>query len=61
MKIIVHNNKGKWQASLEGKSWTCAIGKNGTIPALDKVEGDGKTPLGEWEIIRVLYRAIALN
>ena len=34
----------------------CAIGRGGSIPAGDKREGDGGTPLGEWAIRGVLLR-----
>ncbi|WP_419903197.1 L,D-transpeptidase family protein [Kiloniella sp.] len=57
MDIIVQNINGEWQASYGDKTWPCAIGKNGTIAAKEKIEGDGKTPLGAWEILKVLYRA----
>jgi len=35
----------------------CALGRSGVAPAADKREGDGRTPLGEWPLRRVLYRA----
>ncbi len=57
MEIIVQNINGNWQASYGEKAWPCTIGKNGTIAAHEKIEGDGKTPLGSWEILKVLYRA----
>ena len=34
----------------------CAIGLGGAIPAGDKREGDGATPLGEWSCRGVLLR-----
>ncbi|MFD2204900.1 L,D-transpeptidase family protein [Kiloniella antarctica] len=57
MEIIVQNINGKWQASYRDKTWACTIGKNGTIAAQNKIEGDGKTPIGKWAIQKVLYRA----
>jgi L,D-peptidoglycan transpeptidase YkuD (ErfK/YbiS/YcfS/YnhG family) len=40
-----------------GGRWTnCALGPAGVIPAADKREGDGASPLGVWPIRRVLYR-----
>jgi L,D-peptidoglycan transpeptidase YkuD (ErfK/YbiS/YcfS/YnhG family) len=40
-----------------GDRWTrCALGKGGVIAVGDKREGDGASPLGVWEIRRVLYR-----
>ena len=56
MQIIVQSNNGAWQASCGGKTWPCAIGKNGTVSANEKLEGDGKTPVGKWEILKVLFR-----
>jgi L,D-peptidoglycan transpeptidase YkuD (ErfK/YbiS/YcfS/YnhG family) len=35
----------------------CALGKGGVLPSGDKREGDGATPLGDWPIRYVLYRA----
>lgn len=34
----------------------CSIGRGGTIPAADKREGDGTTPLGDWPIRALLLR-----
>ena len=34
----------------------CALGKGGVIPAADKHEGDGASPLGAWPIRRAMYR-----
>jgi len=34
----------------------CALGPAGVIPASEKREGDGATPMGLWPIRRVLYR-----
>lgn len=40
-----------------GDRWArCALGKGGVIPAADKREGDGASPLGTWIIRKVLYR-----
>lgn len=41
---------------IDGEPVRCALGKGGVIPAADKREGDGATPLGVWPIRRVLYR-----
>ena len=40
--------------SLGDMRFPCRLGKSGTI--LDKHEGDGATPIGEWPIRRVLFR-----
>lgn len=41
---------------LDGAPRRCALGRSGVIAAVDKREGDGMTPLGEWPIRRLLYR-----
>lgn len=33
-----------------------ALGKEGVVPAADKREGDGKSPVGEWPMRYVFYR-----
>jgi L,D-peptidoglycan transpeptidase YkuD (ErfK/YbiS/YcfS/YnhG family) len=35
----------------------CAIGRGGVIDASEKREGDGASPLGNWRVKRVFYRA----
>lgn len=40
----------------DGRSIACLIGKSGLIPAADKREGDGKSPLGRWPIRCLLLR-----
>lgn len=35
----------------------CALGKGGLLPARDKREGDGASPIGDWPMRRVFYRA----
>ena len=41
---------------LGGRKVRCALGKGGVVPAAEKREGDGATPLGLWPVRRVLYR-----
>ena len=41
---------------LGGRDTRCALGRGGVIPADEKREGDGASPLGLWPIRRVLYR-----
>ncbi|WP_085907728.1 L,D-transpeptidase family protein [Kiloniella majae] len=57
MDIIVQSINSKWQVSFGNKIWPCTIGKNGTVPAKEKIEGDGKTPIGSWDLTKILYRA----
>ena len=35
----------------------CALGRSGVMPAADKREGDGASPIGVWPIRRVLWRS----
>lgn len=39
----------------------CAIGRNGMIPAAQKQEGDGASPIGTWPMRRLFYRADRLH
>lgn len=50
--LILKKGKLYWGDSIFDCSW----GKNGTIPAKDKREGDGKTPEGSFLLRRVFYR-----
>ena len=49
--IIVRGNK----LSFGNKSYVCAVGKNGFV--LDKKEGDLCSPIGEFALRQVFYRA----
>jgi len=59
VKIIVDTHKGKLK--LGHKTYHCAIGKNGIVPFADGREGDGKTPLGEYQMRYGFYRADRLD
>lgn len=37
--------------------FSCAIGKGGMVEARQKREGDGASPIGDWEMRRIFYRA----
>ena len=52
MKLVVENNTLKYD-DVEIK---CAIGKSGKVNEENKVENDGKTPIGEYNLTRVFYR-----
>jgi len=41
---------------LDGRWTRCALGPGGVVAAGAKREGDGRTPLGDWPIRRLLYR-----
>ncbi|MCP5405044.1 MAG: hypothetical protein H6922_02335 [Pseudomonadaceae bacterium] len=45
--------KAVWQ----GRDVDCLIGRSGALPASDKREGDGATPLGRWQVLYGFYRA----
>ncbi|HWQ08509.1 MAG TPA: L,D-transpeptidase family protein [Holophaga sp.] len=56
--MVVHPGEGKaWILEWQGKSYPCAIGKHGVIPADAKREGDGCTPLGTFHLRCLYYRA----
>lgn len=59
MNFIVKsiNKSSKGILHFQGQDFDCALGKNGTIAALDKREGDNCTPIGVWPIRKVYYRA----
>ena len=44
-----------WLEAGSHRRWPCALGRSGV--RLDKHEGDGATPVGDWPIRRILYRA----
>jgi L,D-peptidoglycan transpeptidase YkuD (ErfK/YbiS/YcfS/YnhG family) len=44
------------QLSWPGGCSPCALGKGGIIPAAQKREGDGATPLGRWPLLQVMAR-----
>lgn len=43
------------------RDYPCAIGRAGMIPAAIKREGDGMSPIGQWPMRRVFYRADRLD
>ncbi len=45
----------------DGRNAVCHLGRSGVIAALDKREGDGATPLGDWPMRRVFFRPDRLN
>lgn len=57
MDATVRPDGDRWTLVLaDGQRFTCVIGRGGIVPAADKREGDGATPLGCWPLRRVLYR-----
>ena len=59
--MIFEATSDGWLELGRGRRVRCALGRGGVAPAKDKREGDGKTPLGEWPLRRVLYRADRLT
>ena len=55
--VIFEATSEGWLDLGRGRRARCAFGRSGVVPAGDKREGDGKTPLGDWPLRRVLYRA----
>lgn len=47
---------GALTLSAFGDVWPCVIGRGGAVPAADKREGDGATPLGVWPLRCALLR-----
>lgn len=41
---------------IDGREAPCVLGRSGVLPAAEKREGDGASPLGVWPLRRVLYR-----
>ena len=51
--LVYPDGRLVWQ----GRSMRCAIGKRGALPAEQKREGDGATPIGRWPLRRLYFRA----
>ncbi len=52
---VIHVRKGR-ELSIGTLTVPCTIGKGGLLPAADKREGDGATPIGSWPLREVFYR-----
>jgi L,D-peptidoglycan transpeptidase YkuD (ErfK/YbiS/YcfS/YnhG family) len=53
--VFCANDRGELRAGTD--LFRCAIGKGGLIAADAKREGDGASPIGDWPMRRVFYRA----
>ena len=42
---------------VNGRRYDCTLGRAGVIPFAQKIEGDGKTPLGVFPLRQLIYRA----
>lgn len=57
MTLIVsaeRNSPPVGRAVFRGRTYRCAIGRGGI--AVDKVEGDGVSPVGEFDLLKVMFR-----
>lgn len=45
------------KAQTLSKEYPCAIGKGGMVHAEQKREGDGASPIGDWSLKQIFYRA----
>jgi len=56
---LIANSAGLLKQAQDGPArvYTCAIGRGGMINAALKREGDGASPIGQWPLRRVFYRA----
>jgi len=59
MDLIVTRQGEIWQARFGERTWRAAVGRSGI--AEKRAEGDGVSPLGCWQIRRVLWRADKLG
>jgi L,D-peptidoglycan transpeptidase YkuD (ErfK/YbiS/YcfS/YnhG family) len=59
MRVKVQGQAGRPLGQLVCGEFSCAValGKNGTVSAAQKREGDGCTPLGTYQILYGLYRS----
>lgn len=56
MSAIRVDSAARTLTAPDGRVMPCAIGRSGALPAAEKREGDGATPLGTWPIRSVLFR-----
>lgn len=55
-EIKINLQNGFYILAVANHMVKAAIGRNGMVKAHDKREGDGKTPLGTWDLRKVYYR-----
>ena len=55
IRVLAKPGARQGRLETEGLSLTCVLGKGG--PVADKREGDGGTPLGDWPLRQLHYRA----
>lgn len=55
--MLISVDTSKRVLRVGAQEYPCAVGKDGVVPQQDGREGDGKTPLGTYQIRYGLYRA----
>lgn len=55
--IVTGPQKALWG----NQTFRCVIGRNGFASPEEKTEGDGKTPIGDWAMLKVYYRPDAFD
>ncbi|MHA7901391.1 MAG: L,D-transpeptidase family protein [Henriciella sp.] len=58
-KAFTATSSGRFSG--DGLDFACTIGRGGMVPAAQKREGDGASPIGVWRMKRVFYRADRLD
>ena len=53
-QIRISKTASGYQLAADQLTFSCVIGRSGLIPADQKAEGDGATPVGDWPV-RGLY------
>ncbi len=58
MNVTVTADAGSFLGELiiGDKTYPCALGRSGIVPADQKTEGDGATPAGTWPVRELFYR-----
>lgn len=55
MTLMVSTMGAEGRAVFRGRTYRCAIGRGGIVR--DKAEGDGASPIGTFDLVKVLFRA----
>ena len=56
--LVISDEKDDRKGRIIGPNFDvpCALGRAGLIEAAEKLEGDGKSPIGSWPVRRIYYR-----
>ena len=55
-QIRISTTASGYQLSADQLNFACVIGRSGMVPAQQKAEGDGATPIGDWPVRCLYYR-----